>query len=109
MQVDLATCRTSKAPATPASGATVRVTKDSQSIVFKGKVVLKIHENHKGFPAGSPGPIELEGVSPDGKWILYAIDPQGSASIAADGLVLKAIPAAGGRSHGVAGGLIYPD
>jgi hypothetical protein len=109
VQVDLATCRTSKAPAAPASGATVRVAKDSQSIVFKGKVVLKIHENHKGFPAGSPGPIELEGVSPDGKWILYAIDPQGSASIAADGLVLKAIPAAGGRSHGVAGGLLYPD
>ncbi len=87
----------------------MRVTKDSQSIVFKGKVVLKIHENHKGFPAGSPGPIELEGVSADGKWILYAIDPQGSASLAADGLVLRAVPASGGRSHAVAGGLLYPD
>jgi Tol biopolymer transport system component len=93
----------------PKSTATVRVTKDSQSILFKGKVVLTIHENHKGFPAGSPGPIELEGVSPDGKWILYAIDPQGSASLAADGLVLEAISSAGGRSHTVAGGLLYPD
>ncbi len=85
----------------------MRVTKDSQSIVFKGKVVLKIHENHKGFPAGSPGPIELEGVSPDGKWILYAIDPMGSASLAADGLTLKAIASSGGRSYTVSSGLNY--
>jgi len=108
VQIDLATCLTSKAPAAPASGATVRVTKDSQSIVFKGKVVLTIHENHKGFPAGSPGPIELEGVSPDGKWILYAIDPMGSASLAADGLTLKAVASTGGRSYTVASGLTYP-
>ena len=108
VQIDLATCLTSKAPATPASGANVRVTKDSQSIVFKGKVVLTIHENHKGFPAGSPGPIELEGVSLDGKWILYAIDPMGSASLAADGLTLKAVASTGGRSYTVASGLAYP-
>ncbi len=85
----------------------MRVTKDSQSIVFKGKVVLTIHENHKGFPAGSPGPIELEGVSPDGKWILYAIDPLGSASLAADGLTVKAVAATGGPSYTVASGLTY--
>jgi WD40-like Beta Propeller Repeat len=107
VQVDLATCRTSKAPPVPASGATVRVTKNSQSIVFDGKVVLAIHENHKGFPAGSPGPIELEGVSPDGKWILYAIDPMGSASLAADGLTLQAIRVTGGRSYTVESGLMY--
>ena len=106
-QVDLATCLTSKAPPIPASLATVRVTKDSQAIVFKGKVVLKIHENHKGFPAGSPGPIELEGVSPDGRWILYAIDPMGSASLAADGLTLKAVAVTGGRSYTVESGLMY--
>lgn len=107
VQIDLATCLTAKAPPIPASTATVRVTKNSQSIVFKGKVVLTIHENHKGFPAGSPGPIELEGVSPDGKWILYAIDPMGSASLAADGLTVKAIAATGGRSYTVASGLTY--
>lgn len=91
------------------SEPTVQVSTDSQSIVFRGKVVLKIHENHKGFPAGSPGPIQLEGVSPDGRWILYAIDPQGSASLAADGLTLKAIRSTGGRSHTVASGLLYGD
>jgi hypothetical protein len=110
VQVDLATCRTSPAPAPSSSpGAIVRVTKDSQSIVFKGKVVLKIHENHKGFPAGSPGPIELEGMSPDRKWILYAIDPMGSESLAADGLTLRAVSVATGRSRVVAGGLLYDD
>ena len=89
--------------------ATVRVTKSAQSIVFRGKVVLTIHESHKGFPAGSPGPIELEGLSPDREWILYAIDPQGSASLAADGLTLRAVRADGGRSYTVASGLLYPD
>ncbi len=110
MQVDLTTCRTSPASASSSSdGVTVRVTKDSQSIVFKGRVVLTIHENHKGFPAGSPGPIMLEGVSPDRNWILYAIDPQGSASLAADGLTLRAVSLATGRSRVVAEGLLYDD
>ena len=107
--LDLATCLTAKAPPIPASVATVRVTKNSQSIVFKGKVVLEIYESHKGFPAGFPGPIELEGLSPDRRWILYAIDPQGSASIAADGLTLRAVRATGGRSYTVGFGLLYDD
>jgi hypothetical protein len=110
VQVDLATCKRSPySPPKTAGAPTARVTKDSQSIVFDGKVVLTVHENHKGFPGGSPGPILLEGVSPDRKWILYAIDPQGSASLAADGLILKAIRATGGRSHQVEGGLLYSD
>jgi hypothetical protein len=85
------------------------VTKDSQSIVFKGKVVLKIHENHKGFPQGSPGPIELFGTSPDRTWVMYAIDPQGSASLAADGLQLRAVSVATGRTLPVAFGLLSDD
>jgi hypothetical protein len=110
VQVDLATCRARPAPVTVTvdNGPTVAVTKDSQSIVFKSKVVLKVHENHKGFPAGSPGPIELEGVSPDGRWILYAIDPMGSASLAADGLTIQAVAATSGRSFTVASSLTYP-
>ena len=31
-------------------------------------------------------PIELFGTSPDGRWVRFAIEPQGSASLAADGL-----------------------
>ena len=80
-----------------------------QSIVFRGRTVLTVKETYNGFPAGSPGPIGLEGVSPDRKWILYAIDPMGSASLAADGLTLKAVAATGGRSYTVASGLLYGD
>lgn len=110
VQVDLATCRTSPAPPVVTVGEpTVHLTRDSQSIVFDGKVVLEIHENHKGFPSGSPGPILLEGVSPDRKWVLYAIDPMGSASLAADGLTLHAVSVATGRSRTVASGLLYDD
>lgn len=110
VQVDLATCKTRPAPVTvTGDDLSVKATKDSQSIVFMGKVVLRIHENHKGFPEGSPGPIVTEGTSPDRKWILYAIDPQGSASLMADGLTLMAIRSTGGRSYTVASGLLYTD
>ena len=57
----------------------------------------------------SRGPIELEGVSPDRGWVLYAIDPMGSASLAADGLTLRAVRVTGGRSYTVASGLLYGD
>lgn len=108
--IDLTTCKPAVVSrVTLKDEATVRVAKDSQSIVFKGKVVLKIHESHKGFPAGSPGPILLEGASPDGRWILYAVDPMGSASLAADGLTLRAVSIATGRSRVVASGLLYRD
>jgi hypothetical protein len=110
VQVDLATCKTTPySPPASVGDPTVRVTKDSQSIVYKDKVVLTVHENHKGFPQGSPGPIELFGTSPDRKWILYAIDPQGSASLAADGLQLRAVSVATRRTFAVATGLLSDD
>lgn len=108
--VNLANCTESRAPKQHrASAVTVRVTPTSQSILHRGRVVLTIRESHKTVPTGTPGPIELFGLSPDRQWILYAIDPQGSASLAADGLALRAIPATGGRSFPVAFGLAYDD
>jgi hypothetical protein len=108
--VNLATCKQSRAPKPHATTAvTVRVTPTSQSIVYQGRVVLTIRESHKRVPAGAPGPIELFGLSPDREWVLYAIDPQGSASLAADGLALRAIRVTGGRSFPVAFGLAYDD
>jgi hypothetical protein len=105
--VNLATCRTTKTrPLVHPSvgGATVRVTPTSQTIVFRGKVVLKIPERN-----GLPGPIEIYGLSPDRKWALFAIDPDASASMAADGLLLRAVPIAGGGPRSVAFGLMYGD
>jgi hypothetical protein len=111
VQVDLTTCRARKvaSPAAPA-GAAVQAKRGSQAILFKGKVVLTIHERYgKDTPQGVPGPIMLEGVSPDRKWVLYAIDPMGSASLAADGLQLRAVSVATGRSFPVAFGLLYDE
>jgi hypothetical protein len=112
--VNLATCRMTKERAAAAYDAPrVVVTRHgkhgTQSIVFHGRTVLTVKESFATIPAGSPGPILLEGTSPDKRWILYAIDPMGSASLAADGLVLRAVPARGGPTRAVAGGLLYGD
>jgi WD40 repeat protein len=47
--------------------------------------------------------------SPDSRWLLFYVDPMASASIIADGVVLQAIPATGGRARRVAAMLGYPD
>jgi hypothetical protein len=50
----------------------------------------------------SRGPIILLGWSGDARWLFFAIDPGGSASIAADGLILRVVSAAGGAPHKIA-------
>lgn len=112
--VDLATCRTTNERTAITRGVPhVVVTRHgkqgTQAIVFRGRTVLTVRESYVNVPAGTPGPILLEGTSPDQRWILYAIDPMGSASLAADGLVLRAVAATGGRSRAVEGGLLYGD
>ena len=57
----------------------------------------------------SPGPIELLGWSGDARWIFFAIDPGSSASIAADGLLLQVVAAAGGTPHRLGVMLAYRD
>jgi hypothetical protein len=112
VQIDLATCKQQAAPtAHPVSdGLTVRARHGSQVLLFKGKVVLIVHERYgKDTPEGVPGPIVRIGLSPDRRWALYAIDPMGSASIAADGLPVRAIRVTGGRSYPVASGLWADD
>jgi hypothetical protein len=52
----------------------------------------------------------LQGFSPDGRWLLFWEDSQNSASLAADGLPLVALPVSGGKPVTVAHGeLHYPD
>jgi len=45
-------------------------------------------------PGGQDLAPQLAGWSPDGRWILFQLDPGSSASIGADGLPLEAVPAA---------------
>jgi hypothetical protein len=60
-------------------------------------------------PGDTPGPIVLLRISSDDRWIFFTIDPGGSASIAADGLVLRVVSAAGGPVHKLGLALPYPD
>jgi hypothetical protein len=97
VEVSLATCRTAPAPPVRASSGPRVV---GATIVFHGKVVVRARKGDA---------VALDGTSPDGRWILYAIDPQGSASLAADGLPMKVVSARGGRPHPIAVGLLNVD
>jgi hypothetical protein len=55
----------------------------------------------------SQGPIELLAVGGDS--VFFAIDPDGSGSIAADGLLLRQVPVTGGRVHVLGVMLPYSD
>jgi hypothetical protein len=102
VQLDLATCAQRRAtlPPQPSDG----VTATAHTILFKGKVVLTIKERRS--PNGMlPGPLFVDGLTPDKKWVFYAIDPFGSSSYAADGLTTRAIRVTGGGSYAVSGGI----
>ncbi len=73
------------------------------------RAIHVVRESYVRAPTGMPGPLGLVGWSPDARWLLFFVDPQGSASIAADGLELQILPAVGGRPRTVAGMLMYPD
>jgi hypothetical protein len=60
-------------------------------------------------PGETPGPIVLRGWSGDERWIFFFIDPGGSGSIAADGLMLRVVSVDGGRPSTLAKMLLYPD
>jgi hypothetical protein len=80
-----------------------------QQILYRGRPIYTVHERYDRIPGGSPGPIELFGTTPDRRWVLFAIDPQSSASLAADGLTLQAVSVDGGRPRVVATGLLADD
>jgi len=94
VQIDLGTCLTAKAPAPPSQGPRVA----GRTIVFHGKVVVAARKGDGIF---------LDGATPDGRWIFYAIDPFSSVSVATDGLPVRAVGAGGGRTHAIATGLVY--
>ena len=48
-------------------------------------------------PGDTPGPIILLRWSGDDRWIFFTVDPGGSGSIAADGLILRVVSVDGGR------------
>lgn len=100
---DCVSRRAARTPRSQAPAATVRAVRaagsetGTEEIVLRGRVVYRLGERYRTWPAGSPGPIVIEGVSPDGRWVFFAVDPLGSASLAADGLPLEAVDARSGR------------
>jgi Tol biopolymer transport system component len=73
------------------------------------RTIYRVPESYRSMPAGSPGPITLSRWSGDGRWLFFAIDPQGSASLAADGLPLQVISIEGGRPQRIGMTLFYSD
>jgi hypothetical protein len=73
------------------------------------RTIYRVPESYRSVPAGVPGPIMLFRWSGDGRWLFFAIDPQGSASLAADGLPLQVISTKGGRPHRLGMTLGYSD
>jgi dipeptidyl aminopeptidase/acylaminoacyl peptidase len=62
------------------------------------------------IPTGSVAGLQVAGWSPDGRWILHWLNAEHSSSIAADGLPLEAVLAAGGSPVQVTDRmLLYPD
>jgi hypothetical protein len=91
--------------------ARVRATPRRQTIwvtrAGRSRPVFSETEVYKTISGESPGPIELLGVT-DG-WVFFAIDPGGSASLASDGLTLRAVSTAGGKAHVLGTMLPYAD
>ena len=70
----------------------------SETIVVDGKPVLRVREDYRKIPGGEPGPLGLVTWSPDSRWLFYYVDPMSSASIAADGLTLRALDVSDGHT-----------
>jgi hypothetical protein len=81
----------------------------SEAITVDGRVVYRVAEDYRTIPGGEPGPLILVGWSPDSRWLLYSIDPMSSASIAADGLQLRALDVATGQTVPIAEMLLNDD
>ena len=81
----------------------------TQSIVVGGRTIYTVRESYRQAPAGVPGPLALLAWSPDGRWLLFYVDPMGSQSLAADGIELEAIGVNGGKPRKVVHMLAYPD
>jgi WD40-like Beta Propeller Repeat len=85
--------------------ATVVSSKARETIVV---VDHRLHTRRSVF-AHFTDPIVLLNVSDDGRWVFFQIDPDGSGSIAADGLILRVVSSQGGDARELGVALPYPD
>jgi hypothetical protein len=71
-----------------------------QWVKVDGRVVFRHREN---------GPVITLSLSPDRRWLVFAIDPMASASMMADGLQLQVVSTHGGAPHPLGVSLAYRD
>jgi hypothetical protein len=110
--VDLATCRDRKAAAAPLPSVNPVVSPNGRfrASVHHDTIVATNLRSHRSFDVfRGPHAVMLLGWSPDSRWILFAIDPMASASIAADGLRLQAVAVVAGGVVRIAPMLMYDD
>lgn len=104
--VSLATCTDRVVAHVPPSRAipgvsTAPARTRQQWIRFDGRTIWSARAN---------GPVVPISLSPDRRWLVFAIDPDASSSIAADGLRLRVVSTAGGtRAHVLGLALPYRD
>lgn len=81
----------------------------AQTILVDGRPVYRVREDYRHTPGGSPGLLIPLDWSPDGNWLFFSLDPDSSASIASDGLVLRALRVADGHVAPVTTVLVNDD
>lgn len=102
--VTLATCADHRVAAP--TGKTMRgvttsgARAETQWIRVDGRLAFSHREN---------GPVVALSLSPDRRWLVFAIDPDASASIMADGLQLQVVSTHGGAAHQLGLSLAYRD
>jgi dipeptidyl aminopeptidase/acylaminoacyl peptidase len=111
--VDLATCRDrAVGPASHAFSWGPFVAPNGRLRALSNGSTVSVRDRRTGRTRRllrRPGSgVELLGWSPDSRWILFAVDPMHSASIAADGLTVQAVSTSG-RVATIAPALVYRD
>ena len=94
-------CATKSAGTSAPPGVTTAPARATQQwIKVDGRVAFRHREN---------GPVVVLSLSPDRKWLVFAIDPFSSGSIMADGLQLQIVSTHGGAPHPLGLSLAYRD
>jgi hypothetical protein len=90
-------------------GQTIATAEGDRMIAVVSVALAARHTAYR-IPEGSVAGVAVAGWSSDGTWVLFWRDAVRSASFAADGLPLEAVPAAGGQPVSVTGSmLLYSD
>jgi hypothetical protein len=109
--LDLTTCRDRKVGQPPAAPRRfVSPNGEFRASVHHDTIVATTLRTHRSFDVfRGQRAVELVDWTPNSRWILFAIDPMASSSLAADGLRLQAVSVGAGGVATIAPMLMYDD